>query len=116
MSVFPSTATKNIIPAVQPSVSDHALLRYLERFLGIDVEKTRQDVADQCAPSMSLGARSWSHGGVTFVFKGGVVVTVTPNQKPSQVWPSAAKAHGITPNKGVARSRREAHQMGRRHK
>lgn len=59
-----------------PFVTDHALLRYLERARGIDVELIREHVALLCAPSANAGAKSYRVEGVTYVFKKGHVVTV----------------------------------------
>jgi diphthamide biosynthesis methyltransferase len=60
-----------------PFVSDHALLRYLERARGIDVELIRGHIALLCAPAAAAGARNYrAADGVTYVFKKGHVVTV----------------------------------------
>jgi hypothetical protein len=42
-----------------PFVSDHALLRYLERARGIDVELIRGHIALLCAPAAAAGARNY---------------------------------------------------------
>jgi len=49
-------------------VSDHALLRYIERILGIDVESVRAEIALLAAPDSPDLAR--------LVVEDGVVVTV----------------------------------------
>ncbi|MFC3074672.1 hypothetical protein [Shinella pollutisoli] len=41
-------------PPVQ--VTDHAVLRYLERAHGLDVEAIRRHIAGQCATGAQLGA------------------------------------------------------------
>jgi hypothetical protein len=49
-----------------PRVSDHALLRYLERAGGFDVEGLRQEIAKACADAAKAGAVSVYHGPVKF--------------------------------------------------
>jgi hypothetical protein len=62
-------------PAVEPiGVSDHALVRYLERVLDIDMERLRAEIGIACARHQ--GAPCVKAGGARFMIKGGVVVTV----------------------------------------
>jgi hypothetical protein len=37
-------------------VSDHAVLRYLERVGGFDVERLREEIAHRCRPAAEAGA------------------------------------------------------------
>jgi len=61
-------------------VTDHAVLRYLERARGFDIEQVRRHVAALCAPAIKVGARSLRAEGVKFEFSRiGTVVTVVPN-------------------------------------
>lgn len=60
-------------------VSEHAMVRILERKAGFDVEGLRKEVADIISPkyaSMGDGKYHIYDGDMTVVVKGGVVVTV----------------------------------------
>lgn len=48
-------------------VSDHAVLRYLERVGGIDVEALRRQIAERVKLGAQLGANGVSVGGHTYV-------------------------------------------------
>lgn len=68
-----------------PRVTDHAVLRYLERVRGFDVESVRAHIAITCAAAASAGAASLRAESVKFVITGGAVVTITPD---CGAWPS----------------------------
>ena len=70
-----------------PHVTDHALVRYLERVKGLDVETIRQHIAKLCAPCVAAGARTMHAEGVRFELGTGKVITCTPNGK----WPSRTR-------------------------
>ncbi|TCU35428.1 hypothetical protein [Rhizobium azibense] len=57
-------------------VSDHAVLRYLERAHGLDVEVVRRHIASRCATGAELRALSVVVEKVKFVLQEGAVVTV----------------------------------------
>jgi hypothetical protein len=59
-------------------VTDHAVLRYLERALGLDVEGMRVKIAALCQDACDAGALSIKTHGAVFVFEGRAVVTVLP--------------------------------------
>lgn len=61
-----------------PPVSDHAIIRYLERAKGFDMEEVRQHIADVCRDAARAGAICVQAEGVKFEITGGRVVTVTP--------------------------------------
>jgi hypothetical protein len=61
-----------------PPVSDHAVLRYLERAKGFDLEKVRQHIASLCAAPVKAGANCVRVEGVKFEITDGRVVTCTP--------------------------------------
>jgi hypothetical protein len=61
-----------------PRVTDHAVLRYLERARGFDVEAVRVHIATLCAPAVAAGASTFRAEGVRFEFQGPTVVTVAP--------------------------------------
>lgn len=62
----------------RPRVTDHALLRYLQRVKGLDVEAIRRHIEDIC--SGNGGASSIKAEGVRFALTQGgqVVVSATP--------------------------------------
>ena len=62
-----------------PEVSDHAVVRYLERVDGVDIEKVRAHIADVCRVAVAAGALSLKSNGMQFIFRDRVVVTVKPN-------------------------------------
>lgn len=57
-------------------VSDHAVLRYMQRAMGIDVEAVRRRIGMDCFAAASAGARSLKSDGIKYVIRGGAVVTV----------------------------------------
>lgn len=57
-------------------VTDHAVVRYLERELGFDIEAIRQTIAIETAPAVAMGAEALKKGGLRYILKGGKVVTV----------------------------------------
>lgn len=65
-----------------PFVTDHALLRYLERAVGVNVELIREHIALICGPTANAGAKNYHRGDVVYVYRDGAVVTVL-NRRPS---------------------------------
>lgn len=63
-------------------VSDHAVLRYLERLGGFNIERLRQEIAARLQPAADIGAGGVVIDGHSFMIdyneKGAVVVTVLP--------------------------------------
>ncbi|SNY91431.1 hypothetical protein SAMN04515647_1652 [Cohaesibacter sp. ES.047] len=57
-------------------VTDHALVRYLERVLEIDLDGVRQQIADETATAIASGAVSMRKNGLRYIFKGGKVITI----------------------------------------
>lgn len=64
-----------------PHVSDHAVLRYMERAKGIDIESVRTHIALLCRSAVNAGAASLKTEGVEFQFKNRTVITVTPKTR-----------------------------------
>lgn len=62
---------------IRPHVSDHAMLRYLERVVGIDVEAHRQEVERRVAGAVALGASALISEGYRYVLCDWRVTTVT---------------------------------------
>lgn len=63
-------------------ISDHALLRYIERIVGLDTEGVREQLVGQLArgagAAQQVGGGRYviRHGGAGYVVVSGVVVTV----------------------------------------
>lgn len=61
-------------------VTDHAVLRYLERHGGLDIEALRRSIAERLKPVALTGAERATVDGMVFVFRadpeGRAVVTV----------------------------------------
>lgn len=60
-------------------ISDHALLRYMERVQGIDVLKLKDDLLKRyptVGAALKSGATSITVDGISFVMKNGVVTSV----------------------------------------
>jgi hypothetical protein len=63
-------------PAPEPRVSDHALLRYMERVMGLPVEDIRNSILTPAvSAAIQAGASGVQLGGVKFVVKGCTIVT-----------------------------------------
>lgn len=64
-------------------VTDHALVRWLERACGIDMEWLRGRLRDEVAAAAKLKVRKWRRDGLVYVFgPDGKLVTVLPDEKP----------------------------------
>jgi len=65
-------------------VTDHAVLRYMERVMGLNIEMVRKHIADTCAGPAAIGAVCVRAEGFRFEITNNTVVTVRPdNQAPS---------------------------------
>lgn len=65
-------------------VSDHAVLRYLERAHGLDVEAVRAHLAGHAVSAVRLGAIAVRIDGVKLVIEDGVIVTVIKAEWPTR--------------------------------
>jgi len=66
---------------IEPTITDHALLRYIERVHGIDVEAMKSWLLNDAVKSAVVsGAASCIQDGLKFVIKGSSVVTVVPTK------------------------------------
>jgi hypothetical protein len=63
-------------------VTDHAVLRYVQRLLGIDVEACRKHIRNLVDPAHQAGASRYSSGGMTFCLRDGKVTTITYGTTP----------------------------------
>lgn len=68
---------KRLRPAPAPTVTDHAVLRYIERVHGIDINSVRQEMLSPTTiAAMKAGAASVTVRGIKFVVNGMKIVTV----------------------------------------
>ncbi|QND45220.1 hypothetical protein HB780_05550 (plasmid) [Rhizobium lusitanum] len=65
-------------------VSDHAILRYLERAHGLDIEAVRRHIAARCETGVRLGAAGVVIEKVKFIIEDGVVVTTLKARWPTK--------------------------------
>lgn len=80
-------------PKKLPRVTDHAVLRFLERVRGVDVQAVRREIQDVCASAVGTGAVCVKALGVKFELDHhGNVLTVTPDVGP---WPSKTKTERV---------------------
>ena len=63
-----------------PKISDHALVRWLERCHGLDVEGFRAQLAALAEPFVAARVKHAPVGGLWLVFDGAVLVTVLPSK------------------------------------
>lgn len=63
-------------------ITDHALLRYLERVLGIDVEGIRDEVGRKVDRAVEMGACGTTIEGWNYRIEAGRVVTVVSTGSP----------------------------------
>ncbi|SEG64445.1 hypothetical protein [Bosea lathyri] len=66
---------------VSVRVTDHALVRWLERHHGLDTEAFRQELADLAQPFADVKARNGKVGNLYLIMDGDRVVTVSPEAK-----------------------------------
>lgn len=60
-------------------VTDHAVIRYLERAMGLNIEIVRDHIASLCAAPAAYGATALRAEGVKFEIVNGAVTTVVPD-------------------------------------
>lgn len=60
-------------------VTDHAVIRYLERAMGLNIEIVRDHIASLCAGPAAYGATALRAEGVKFEIVSGAVTTVVPD-------------------------------------
>lgn len=62
-------------------VTDHAVLRYLERVEGMDIETLRRRIGHTVQHGLEQGANGVISGGFVYRITDGVVVTVTAHSR-----------------------------------
>lgn len=66
------------------TVTDHAVIRYLERVEGVDIDAVRRVIGHKVDTALELGACAALVGGFRYVIAGGRVVTVHPQHLPDK--------------------------------
>jgi hypothetical protein len=60
-------------------VTDHAVLRYLERAMGLNIDMVRKHIADICAGPAAIGAICVRTESLRFEITNNTVITVRPD-------------------------------------
>lgn len=70
----------------EPVITDHAILRYIERVCEVDLDKLRAVLmTDSLKAALASGATSLKTDACTFIIEGGAVITVLgPKMKRSR--------------------------------
>jgi hypothetical protein len=63
-------------------VTDHAVIRYLERVQGVDIEAIRREIGRVADRGIEAGANGVISGGHIYVIADVTVVTVQPQHQP----------------------------------
>ena len=66
-------------------VTDHAVLRWLERVEGVDVNAVRRQISRTVNRSYQEGANRVNSNGVAYCIEGSHVVTVIPQHLPNKL-------------------------------
>ena len=67
-------------PSKEPvRVTDHAIVRYLERAMGLNIDLVREHILTICGGAAAFGAVSVRAEGLRFEINRGKIVTVTPD-------------------------------------
>ncbi len=75
-------------------ITDHALIRYIERVKGFDVDKIRAEIENLVAPTLGTKATGISANGFTYRIQDGAVTTVVPGSTPAGAKRKSAEFHG----------------------
>ena len=87
-------------PTVDVRITDHALLRYVERIFRIDVDAVRREIlTDGVAKCIELGASTITVNGVQFRVKDRSIVTVIGNDQKNHQKRSKAHHRGRRPER-----------------
>jgi hypothetical protein len=65
-------------------VTDHALLRYMERVQGIDLTAIREEIATDLLPLWMPGVKVVKRAGLRYVFQDNRLLTVAPRKSKKQ--------------------------------
>jgi hypothetical protein len=75
-------------------VTDHAVVRYLERVCGMDIESVRNAIAHTVQAAVDARAASVSVSGITYALDGAVVTTILDARSPEAARRGAQIANG----------------------
>ena len=79
--VVRSELAKRLRPSPEPRLSEHALLRYIERVYGVDIEAVRAEVMTPAiVAALKTGATAVTVKGVKMLAKDGTIVTVVTDE------------------------------------
>lgn len=62
-------------------VTDHAIVRYLERVEGVDMETLRRQIGHTVQQGIEQGANGVVSGGFVYRIEGAAVVTIAPQNE-----------------------------------
>jgi hypothetical protein len=65
-------------------VSDHAVLRYMERVLGFNIDGVRAQIRELTEPAYGVGASGVKKDGFYYPIVQGVVTSCVPNRGPGK--------------------------------
>lgn len=65
-------------------ISDHAVVRYLERVMKVDVERVRREIGRRVDRGAELGASGVEIDGLVFKLQDGTVTTVLEASRPDK--------------------------------
>lgn len=63
---------------INPFVTNNAILRFIERHMGIDVEQIRELIGEACYDAVQEGKPAAGALGIEFMIEGNVVKTCLP--------------------------------------
>jgi hypothetical protein len=66
------------------NVSDHAVVRYLERVRGVDIARLRAKIGKAAEQALDLGACGAISGGFVYKIRDGVVTTIVAHNQPNR--------------------------------
>jgi hypothetical protein len=62
-------------------VTDHAVIRYLERVRGLDVEAIRAEIAAECSAAVAVGATRLRRGDLDYRIRGKSITTIVARSR-----------------------------------
>ena len=89
----------------EANIPDHALVRWLERAHGIEIEELRKILRETAQRHVDAGVAHVFEGGVWFVYRGETLVTVV-EERPS---PAAIRHHDRETRNGTDAPREQVH-------